>query len=636
MSKKITICPMAMVPKVLKSEYPNETALLVKNKASGKWESISRADFGNAIQETAESLVEFGIEAQETIGVFSENMDKFLVADMAAFSVRAITIPIYATSSVSQVEYMIKDSEMRLIFVGEQLQYNTACKALQNIDHDVKIVIFDESVSLYPDDKSSVYFKDFVNLGNSPINEAKVELRRVEALPTDTAIIMYTSGTSGSSKGVELMHKSLNLVIEAHLKLLTDFKAGNISMNFLPLTHIFEKAWCFICISAGVKIAVNQKPKEILDNLMEVRPHYMCNVPRFWEKVYVGVYEKIQEFPPLLRRITSHCIDVSRHYHFDYRVKGKKAPLGLRIQYAFYSSTLLKLVKKKVGVERGIYFPVAGAALSDKVHAFLVSIGVPLMYGYGLTETTATVSFCRPRDYLFGSIGKPLEGVDVRIVPQNEEQREDGIGEIQVKGPTVMKGYYKKPELNIEAFTQDGWFKTGDLGSMDEDRNLFFKERLKDLFKTANGKYIAPQMIENLITTDPIVEQAVVIAENRSFVSALIYPDWDKVRAYLISKEIDEVPTDIETLAKHKGVYALLEGRIAAQLKDLASYETVKKFVVLSEPLSVENGMLTNSLKTKRQVVEKYYEKEIAQMYDYNQLPNLNDEQKKESSSSTH
>lgn len=629
----MTISPLAMTPKVLKSEYPNETALLVKNKETGKWTSVSRADFGNAIQEAAESLVEFGIEAQETIGVFSENMDKFLIADMAAFSVRAITIPIYATSSVSQVEYIIKDSGMRLIFVGEQLQYNTTCKAVQNIDHDVKIVIFDEEVSLFPDDKNSVYFKDFVNLGHSPVNEAKVELRRVEALPTDTAIIMYTSGTSGSSKGVELIHKSLNTAFQAHLKLLPDFKAGNISMNFLPLTHIFEKVWCFLCISAGVKIAVNQKPKEILDNLMEVSPHYMCNVPRFWEKVYVGVYEKLQEFPPLLRRITSHCINVSSHYHFDYRVKGKKAPLGLRIQYALYSSTLLKLVKKKVGVERGIYFPVAGAALSDKVHAFLVSIGVPIIYGYGLTETTATVSFCRPRDYLFGSIGKPIMGVNVRIVPQNDEQREEGIGEIQVKGLTVMKGYYKMPEQNEQVFTEDGWFRTGDIGSIDADQNLFFKERLKDLFKTANGKYIAPQMIENLITSDPIVEQAVVIAEDRSFVSALIYPNWDKVKEHLVSKEIEGVPTDIESLAKHEHVYALLDGRISAQLRDLASYETVKKFVILSEPLSIENGMLTNSLKTKRQVVEKHYEREIAQMYDYNQLPNLNDEENKSSSS---
>lgn len=626
MSKKITIHPLAMLPKELKRNHPDDTALLVKNEKNKEWEPVSRAEFAESIQAAAQSLLEFGIDAQEPIGVFSENMDKFLVADFAAFSIRAITVPFYATSSVAQVEYMINDSQLRIIFVGQQLQYNTAYKALQSIEHPVKIVIFDDQVSLFPNDHQSVYFRDFINLGNTPINEARVEQRRAESLPSDTAIIMYTSGTSGASKGVELVHKSLMTTIKAHLDILPHIKAGHVSMNFLPLTHVFEKMWCYLCIEAGVRIAINQNPKQILTNLLEVRPHYMCNVPRFWEKVYVGVYEKIQGFSPLLRKITSRCIELSRHYHFDYRVKGKKAPWTIQLPYSFYSHTLLKLVKKKVGVERGIYFPVAGAALSDKVHAFLVSIGIPIVYGYGLTETTATVSFCRPDNYVFGSIGRPLDVIDVRIVAQDDQQEKEGIGEIQLKGATIMKGYYNKPDENQKAFTEDGWFRTGDIGQMDEGKNLFFKERSKDLFKTANGKYISPQMLENLITTDPIIEQAVIIAENRSFVSALIYPNWQRVMELVKKRELEDVPEDVPELSEHNSVYALLESRIAVQLKDVASYETVKKFVILTEPLTIENGMLTNSLKTKRKAVEEHFAKEIEQMYSYNQLPNLNGE----------
>lgn len=626
MSKQITLYPLATLPKELMRVHPDDAALLVKNHQSKEWEPITRAEFASSIQAAAQSLLEFGIGTQDPIGVFSENMVNFLVADFAAFSIRAITIPFYATSSVAQVEYMIKDSQLRIIFVGQQLQYNTAYKALQSIEHEVKIVIFDEDVSLFPGDDKSVYFKDFINLGQSPINEVKVEQRRAEALPSDTAIIMYTSGTSGASKGVELIHKSLMATIKAHLDVLPHIKAGNVSMNFLPLTHVFEKMWCFLCIEAGVKVAINQNPKEILNNLLQIRPHYMCNVPRFWEKVYVGVYEKIQEFSPILRKFTSRCIELSRHYHFDYRVKGKKAPWNVQLAYSFYSQTLLKLVKKKVGVERGIYFPVAGAALSDKVHAFLVSIGIPIVYGYGLTETTATVSFCRPDGYVFGSIGRPLDILEVRIVAQDEQQAKEGIGEIEVKGPTLMKGYYNKPEENQHAFTEDGWFRTGDIGYMDEEKNLFFRERSKDLFKTANGKYIAPQMLENLITSDPIIEQAVIIAEDRSFVSALIYPNWQRVMELVKKKELEDVPEDVPELSEHNSVYSLLESRIAVQLKDVASYETVKKFVILTEPLSIENGMLTNSLKTKRKAVEEHFAKEIEQMYSYNQLPNLNGE----------
>ena len=618
--------PLIWMPKLLQEEHPEDIALLTRDEQLGRWIGTSRGDLGVSIERTAEALIEFGIEPLERVGVFSENMDRFLISDLAILSIRGIMVPFYATSSLEQVKYMITDAGLRLIFVGEQLQYNTVMKAKQELglEEGLQVVIYDRSVSRYPTDQASIYFDDFIKLGNNPINEVKVELRRVESLPSDTALIMYTSGTSGTSKGVEIARRSIDAAIDIHLELLPKLKYGNINMSFLPLTHIFEKMWAFVCLKAGVKIAINQHPKEILRNLMEVRPHYMCNVPRFWEKVYVGIYEKVQGFSPLLRRVVNHCINVSRHYHFDYRVKSKKAPLLLRLQYQLYSHTLLNLVKKKVGIERGIYFPVAGAALSDKVHAFLVSIGVPLVYGYGLTETTASVSFCRPTGYHFGSIGRVLPILQVRTTPLNEEQRTEGIGEIEVKGDTVMKGYFNRPEENERAFTSDGWFRTGDVGRVDKEGNIFFVERAKDLFKTANGKYIAPQMIENLVTTDPLIEQAVVIAEERSFVSALIYPDWELVRNTLEDKELTYIQqASIEQLAQDSAVYNLIETHLSALQTGLASYETIKKFVLLTQPLTIDNGLLTNSLKTKRYAVEKQYADAIEAMYQYNTMPNL-------------
>ncbi|CQB89854.1 putative AMP-binding enzyme [Chlamydia trachomatis] len=250
------------------------------------------------------------------------------------------------------------------------------------------------------------------------------------------------------------------------------------------------------------------------------------------------------------------------------------------------------------------------------MQAFLLSIGVPIVYGYGLTETTATVAYCHSDGFEFGSIGRPLGGVEVKI-------DEQAGGEILVKGDNVTKGYYKNPEANAVAFTSDGWFRTGDLGSMDAEGNLFFKERAKDLFKTANGKYIAPNVIENLLTSDALIDQAVVIADGRSFVSALIYPVWDMVKEELRKRGVANIPEAPEALSKIPETHELLQERIDQQLSELASFEKVKKFYLLTEPMSIDNGMLTNSLKTKRLVVEKYYEDAIRDLYSYHQLPDL-------------
>ena len=616
MSRQRTIIPIIDVVQYNAENYPKDCCLMVRNQLSGVWEDISWGTFGSMVQSLAGALVEAGVQEGDRVGVFSENSDKFIAADLSIFRVGAIAIPFYASSSASQVKYIVEHSDTRLLFVGEQVQYDSARAAMKELTRPLKLVLFERDIVRDGEDIDSVYWEDFLRVGDAVNHDVELSLRRSKWNLEKTAMILYTSGTSGTPKGVEIIFRSIQTSIQSHVNELPLLKAGKVSMNFLPLTHIFEKMWCFLCISLRVRIAVNSRPKEILRALTEVHPHYMCNVPRFWEKVYVGVYEKIQSFPPLLKKMTDECIRVSRKYHFEYRAKGKTPPTALKMQYNFYSRTLLNLVRKKVGLERGLIYPVAGAALADKVQAFLLSIGVPIAYGYGLTETTATVCFCHQDGFEFGSIGRALGGVSIRI--------DDAAGgEILVKGDTVMKGYYLNPEANAEAFTEDGWFRTGDLGSMDAEGNVFFKERAKDLFKTANGKYIVPNQIENLLTSDGLIEQAVVIADGRSFVSALILPNWEKIQKVLEETGVHNLPEDKVALSKHPEVYKTLEQRIALLLEPLASFEKVKKFYILTEPLSIDNGMLTNSLKTKRLVVEKHYEDAIRDLYAYHKLPDL-------------
>lgn len=616
MSKQRPIIPIVDVPQLYAESYSKEGCLLVRNELSGVWDEVTWADFGAMVHGMAMALVHAGIKEGQKVGVFSENHQKFLAADLAIFKAGAITIPFYASSSSAQVQYMVEHSEMSLLFVGEQKQYDAARAAMREMSHTLQLVLFDRRIERDGEDRDSTYFEDFVRLGDSEESSAELVERRKHWSLDNTAMILYTSGTSGTPKGVEITFRSVQVSVDQHLVELTDLKRGRVSMNFLPMTHIFEKMWCYVCLTKGVKIAINQNPKRILDALAEVRPHFMCNVPRFWEKVYVGVYEKVQNSPIVLKKMIDECIRVSRKYHFEYRAKGKKPPMVLKMQYRFYDRTLLRLLKRKVGIERGLLYPVAGAALADKVQAFLLSVGVPIVYGYGLTETTATVCYCKKDGFKFGSIGRALGGVQVKI-------DEAAGGEILVKGDTVTKGYYLDDEANAKAFTEDGWFRTGDLGSMDTEGNIFFKERAKDLFKTANGKYIVPNIIENLLTSGGMIEQAVIIADGRSFVSALILPVWSKVRAELAKAGVKDLPEDKVALSKHPEVYKVLEKHIAELSVAFASFETVKKFYILTEPLTIENGMLTNSLKTKRLVVEQHYEDAIRDLYSYHQLPDL-------------
>ena len=585
-------------------KYGNRTALKHRDNATGKWLKISWREFSDKVMLTAKAMAEFGIKVQENIGVYSQNMPQCLYTDFGAYGNRVVSIPMYATNSPGQIEYIINDAKIRTLFVGEQLQYNNAFKVQTDSKYLERLVVFDPAVKMNPEDKTSIYFDDFLRLGDNAHAESTVKIRMTEAVPEDLATIIYTSGTTGESKGVMLPHSCYLEAMRIHdvrLPLVTD---KDLSMSFLPMTHIFEKAWCYYCLHKGVTIAINQDPKMIQKTLPEVHPTLMCNVPRFWEKVYAGVHEKINSASPAMKKIFLDAIETGRKYNLEYKNKGIPAPCGLKLKFQFYNKTVFTLLKRVLGIERGRFFPVAGAPLSDTVNEFLQSVNIPIAYGYGLSETTATVCFYPEIGFQFGSIGEVMPGVQVKIDPGNNE--------ILVKGKTVMSGYYNKPEETKRAFTEDGFFRTGDAGRL-EGNTLFFTERIKDLYKTSNGKYIAPQAIEMVMSGDNYIEQIAVIGDQRKFVSALIVPAYPLLEKYAGEKGISFESR--EELVKNKDIIRFIEARVEEHQKNLASYEKIKRFTLLPEPFMM-GCELTDTLKLRRPVVLQKYATEIEAMYE--------------------
>ena len=596
---------LAEFPHQFRVRYPGKTILRYYNKHSERWEKLNGEQVANLCLSAAKGLAYLQIAPGDRIAIYSPNRVGCIATELGIFMMRAVSVPLYATSTPDQVAFMVEDAGIETMFVGGQFQYNNAYEVQQRGGVLRRLIVFDPEVVLAPGDTTSMYFDEFLRRGDSVAYENKANVTASQALATDLAVIIYTSGTTGKSKGVMLHHSNFIEQFYQHQVKYPFITNRDISMCFLPLNHIFEKAWTYLCLSMGCQVAILSDPKRILEALPIVRPTMMCNVPRFWEKVYIGVQDKIDRSPKLVRGILRHSIRVGERYFFDFVNEGKKAPLFLKLLYKLYDKTLFAKVKKAIGIQRGRFFPAAGASVSPEILRFLRAINVPMCVGYGLSETTATVSSQPLEGFAIDSIGTIMPGLQVKIDPETSE--------ILIKGATVTSGYYKNPEANAEAFTEDGFFRTGDAGRV-EDGVLYFTERIKDLFKTANGKYIAPQMLEGMLTIDPLIEQVAVIADGYKFVSALIYPNWSVLRREAAARGLSREMTEEELAANHE-VHRLVMAHLEAALSTVAQYEKVKKFKLLTTPFSVESGELTNTLKIRRKVVAEHYAREIASMY---------------------
>ena len=586
----------------------NRVALYYRDYSVAKWVEITWRELHEKVERVARALVSIGVKDEDRVAICSQNMPQALMVDFANYANRAISVPMYATASVQQIEYIINDAEIEVLCVGEQVQYDNALEVIKNSKFLKHIIVFDPSVNLKGESRA-MYFEDFMRKGDDQSLQKVVDKRTKAATEDDLAIIMYTSGTTGESKGVMLPHSCLLEAMRIHDQRLVHIKRSDTSMAFLPLTHIFERAWTYFCLWQDIRVYLNQRPTDIQNTLKEVRPTLLCAVPRFWEKIAAGVQLKIDSFSPLKKALVAWALAVGEEYNIGYKKDLKRVPCGLAIRYKIADRLIFSTLKKVVGLDKGRLFPVAGAALDDKLAKFFISLGLPIMYGYGLTETTATVCCYPYNNYVIGSMGTLMPDVQVKI-------GEDG--EILVKGKTVCSGYYKKPEINANSFI-DGWFRTGDAGKLVDGKHLYMTDRLKDLFKTSNGKYIAPQQIETILGGDVFIEQVAVIGNNRNYVTAIIAPNLEAIKGYATQQGIAFELVD--ELMEHPQICKMMEERIVELQKDMAPYEKIKKFRLIKRGFTIESGELTSTLKLRRAVILQNYASMIEEMYNPVQGP---------------
>ena len=582
-------------------QYQYENAIYYKDELLKTWVGISWIDFGKTTQNLSKALLNFGIKEQQNLGIFSENSPEWIIADIAIMSIRAVTVPIYATNSKNEVEYIINDSEVSVVFVGCQQEYDKALEILESSKYLKLIVALSKDVNLQ-NNKNSIHLNDFIALETNEIIENELQKRYYEAAETDLASIIYTSGTTGEPKGVMLDHTNFMESLKAHDYEL-EVSENDSSLSFLPLSHIYERSWVFFCLHRGIKVYFNQNPKLIAEVLKEVKPTVMCTVPRIFEKIFAAIQDKRKEASPTKMKLASWALGIGNAYYNKHKRIDKKVPLALKFKHKIADKLVLSKLREVFG-GRIKFMPCGGAPLSADMVSFFHSFGLNIKCGYGLTETTATVSLFGYKHFEFNSAGKAIHGTEI-IIGENDE--------ILVKGPGVMKGYYKKPEATAEVFTQDGWFKTGDAGKMDEKGNLVITDRIKDLMKTSGGKYIAPQKLETALINDSFIEQIAVIGDQQKYVTALAVPSFENIKKYAIEHSISF--KDIEELINHNQIKDLFEKRFEELQKEFSKFEKIKKFTLLPKEFSIEAGEITATLKLKRKVIQKKYKELIDKMY---------------------
>ncbi len=586
------------------AKYGDREVMKYREFGSRTWQSCSWNRLSHTVKVVSNALLNLGVKPQENLGVFSQNSAQYVYADFGAWGIRAVTIPFYATSSEQQIEFMVNDAKVRFLFVGEQEQYDKAHRVFALCPSLERIIIFDRNVRISNHDPHALYFDEFMKLGDGLPRQTEVDALLREASDKDLANILYTSGTTGNSKGVMLTHGQYRaaLLANQHCVPLSD---KDRVLNFLPFAHIFEKGWALLALSVGASIIVNTYPQEVQQSMRETHPTSMSAVPRFWEKVYTGVMEKIDHASALQRKLFKKALGIGRRHNIEYLSRGKRPPLALHVEYEMVNKTLFSIVRRELGLEDANIFPTAGATVSSHVEEFVHSIGLNMIVGYGLTESLATVSCDHVGEpYTIGSVGRPIDSIQIKI---------SDAGEIMLKGPTITPGYYNREDLTREAFDGQGFFHTGDAGYL-KDGELFLTDRIKDLFKTSNGKYIAPQMIESKLLVDKFIDQIAIIADERKFVSALIIPEYRLLEEYAREHSISY--DSRESLCANPEIYKMMMERISTIQQQLAHYEQIKRFTLLPHHFSMERGELTNTLKLRRPVISANYRAEIEKMYE--------------------
>ncbi len=572
-------------------KFKNLTAMRHKNENG--WQEMTYRDMGRRIQQVALALLSLGVKPGDRIALFSPNRPEWAIADFAILSIRAVTVPIYATNTAAQAAYIIDDAGAGIIFTGGWAQY----KKIRSIPRCKTIITFDDIEE--STGKDTIHFEKLRAMARTAA-PARLRARRQAANAQDPATIVYTSGTTGDPKGAVLTHANFFHQIRA---VDAAFTVGpeDRSLCFLPLSHVYERLWSFYVFNRGAQNNYLADPRQIIDYLSEVRPTAMVSVPRLYEKIYAAVAQQIESAGTVKKKLFKWALAKGLEYGRILQ-QGEKVPSGLNAGHAIADRLVLSRIRAIVGGRKN-FFSAGGAPLSREIEEFFFAAGILVCQGYGLTETAPMITCNTPANFRFGTVGRPVPDCDVKIADD---------GEILVRGGQVMAHYHNRPKETGEAIT-DGWFHTGDVGAFDADGYLKITDRIKDLIITSVGKNIAPQRIENLIGQDIFIDQVAVFGDRRKYISALVVPAFEQLEAWARAKGI--VPASRSDLVAHPNVIAFLKSRIEARSKNLAPFENIKKFTMLPCAFTEEQGEVTPTLKIRRKFIYQRYKKLIDAMY---------------------
>jgi long-chain acyl-CoA synthetase len=585
---------------VITKEYQNTSKPAILRKVQGKYESISYLEYRTYVKRFMLGLDSIGVKEGDKIAIIAENRVEWLISDMAIICLGAIDVPIYPSLTAKQIEFILNDSECKYVIVSNQFQLNKINKIKDEIPHIEKIIIMNEKFDIQDNVRK---FSDILRAGEHFEKDYPDFLERniYKRKPEDVVTIIYTSGTTGDPKGVMLTNTNLAFQTIEAPKILPIYPT-DIFLSFLPFCHVFERtATMYTGFSCGATIALAENIDKVSENMVEVKPTVITTVPRLFERIHTRVVKSINNGPQAKQKLFHWAIEVGKKYAIA--KKSGYIPLSLRSKHSLAEKLVFSKLKAKTGGNIRCFIS-GGGALPKQLGEFFEAVGLQVVEGYGLTESSPMITINSTDAYKFGSAGRPIPNIEVKIA-------EDG--EIMTRGGHVMKGYYKSPETTAEAITEDGWLHTGDIGHFDAEGFLFITDRKKNLFVSSGGKNIAPSHIENLFMSSKFIDQFVLIGDRRQFLSALIVPDFDAIREYADAHEIKY--SDVNDLANEDSIYKLIEEDIGKIQKDLANYERVRKFVLLDKPLTLEEGEVTPTQKIKRKVVEQKYSSLIEGMY---------------------
>ncbi len=580
--------------------YGSRCAL--RYKRDGRYRDISWSEFEDRVKDLAFGLIALGLRPGEKVALLSENRPEWAFSDLAVLSSGCVDVPIYPTDVPSQMAHIISDSGSAMAIVSTAEQLEKVLSVRKDIPSLRKIIMIDPPKSLLGADTISL--EEVMKTGAAKASEVRMEFesRLRSTGKDDLASIIYTSGTTGPAKGVCLTHGNFLSNCRVSVDVLP-FDEKDVCLSFLPLSHVFERmASYYFTLLIGGTIAYAANMESVASDLKEIRPTYMCAPPRFYEKLYAGIMEKASMKKPGEKKALEKAFDAAKRYSGAVLNKLDISP-ALWLEYNIARICVFSKIKDAVG-GRIKFFISGGAPLSRELAEFFFSVGIFIFEGYGLTETSPVVTVNTFKALRFGSVGKPLKDVEVRI---------SSDGEILVKGPTVMKRYYNNEKATAEAIDGEGWFHTGDVGHFDGDGFLYITDRKKDIIITAGGKNIAPLNIENIIKSDSYIQEVVIHGDRRPYLTAIVVPDFNALKGLAIRLGIPYLKP--EELASHPRVEEFIKGRIEEKQKDLPSYERIKRFKILDRPLKIEEGEMTPSLKVKRKVVAEKYKEVFDELY---------------------